>query len=272
MKSIGPSLTAPDLGTQLPHKRCAYFADDIGTKVLLGSFISFDIIACASTRSPPSLDLDYKHILEVFGIDLGSLFGCANRVMALIFEIVLLDNWKRDIEKIRQLSVVELVKRGTTIEERLQQEIRDLEDRHSLGSNQELSGSTLSTSQAEITNIFALSALTYLHVVVSGAYPELPEIAESVSKTITAFKGLTNPRLLRNLIWPFCVSGCLALEGQQSFFRDLVSKAEIVPSTIGTGLQAYRIIEECWEMRKSCSYNCDWVFIMNKLGCNVLLL
>jgi len=244
----------------------------MGTKVLLGSFISFDIIACASTRSLPSLDVDHIQILETFGIDLGSLFGCSNRVMALILEIVLLDNWKRDTEKSYQLSIVELVKRGTKIEERLRQETRDLEDRESFASNLDFSGSTLLTSQAEITYIFALSAITFLHVVVSGPCPELPEIAESVSKTITAFKSLRDPRSLRNLIWPFCVSGCLASEGQQSFFRDFVAKAEIVPSTLGTSLQAYRIIEECWEMRKSCSSNCDWVSVMDKLGCKVILM
>jgi hypothetical protein len=190
-----------------------------------------------------------------------------------MFDIVILDNWKKEAEKTHQLSVIELVKRGAKIEESLRQKIVDLEGTHSLGSS--LLGShrsTLSASQAEITGIFALSALTYLHIVISGAYPELPEIVESVSKTIDAFKRLTNPRLLRNLVWPFCVTGCLAAEGQQGFFRDLVSKAEIVPSTLGTCLQAFKIVEECWEMRKTCSYNCDWVFIMNRLDCNILLI
>ena len=272
MNSIEPSLTASDLETHLQYKRHAYFIDDISTKVLLGSYISFDIIACASTRSHPSLDIDHISILQTFEIDLESIVGCANRVMALILEIVLLDNWKRNIEKDRQLSILELVKRSTKIEERLRQETIDLEDINSLESNLEISGSNLSSSQAQITHIFALSALTYLYVVVSGAYPQLPEITESVSRTITAFEGLKDPKLLRHLIWPFCVSGCLALEGQQSFFRDLISRAEIVPSTIGTGLQAYRIMEECWEMRKISSYNCDWVSGMNKLGCDILLL
>ena len=250
-----------------------YFWDDTGAKVLLGSLISFDIIACASTRSRPSLELDHRHILATFGINLGNLFGCENQVMALIFEVVLLDNWKKEVEETRTLSMVDLVKRGATIEDRLQQKVRYIESTYSLGSNEvESSGNTLSTCAIEITYIFALSALTYLHVVVSGASPELPEIVESVSKTVAAFQCLTDPKLLRNLVWPFCVSGCLAREGQHGFFRDLISNAKINLTTIGTCLQAFRIMEECWAMGKTSSYSCDWALIMNKRGCNVLLI
>jgi len=177
------------------------------------------------------------------------------------------------VERTRQLSVVELVKRGAKIEERLLQKSWDSEGTNSSKSNTlECYSSTSSTSQAEITNIFALSARIYLHVVLSGAYPELPEIAESVSKIITAFKNLADPRLVQKLVWPFCIAGCLALDEQQSFFRNLITNAGIAPSSSGTCLQAFRIIEECWEMRRVCSFNCDWVCVMNKLGRNILLL
>ena len=123
----------------------------------------------------------------------------------------------------------------------------------------------------EITKIFALSAMTYLHVVVSGAHPELPEIMASISKTVAAFQRLTDKKMLRNLVWPFCISGCLAREEQHGIFRDLISAAEITQSTIGTCLEAFKIMEECWEARKTCSCNYDWVSVMNKRGQYVLL-
>ena len=248
--------------------------DAMEAKVLLGSFISFDIIASASTRLPLSfLNLDHRRILNTLDINLESLFGCTNQVMALILDIVCLENWKKEAEEAHQLSLVELVKRGAMIEERLRQEIIDVERVYSLEKNiMKSHDRILSTAQVEITNIFALSATTYLHVVISGAYPELPEIVESVSKTIDAFKSLTEPRLLRNLVWPFCVTGCLASGGQQGFFRELVSKAEITSFTLGTCFQAFKIMEECWELRKTRLYNCDWAFVMNRRGCDVLLL
>ncbi|KAH6674829.1 C6 transcription factor [Halenospora varia] len=274
MKPTTPGSIDLDDGPRQLQERDMLFQDDTGTRVLLGSFISFDIMACASTRSQPSLGLDHQRILETLGIDLGSLFGCANQVMVLIFETALLDNWKREAEQNRQLSMIELVKRGSKIEERLQQEIGNLERTHSLEelNLEESSGNNLLASQDEITNIFALSTLTYLHVVISGAQPELPEIAESVSKTITAFKYLSEPRLLRNLVWPFCISGCLALEEQQSFFRELFSKANAVSSNIGTCGQAFEIMEECWKMRQTCFDNHCWVSIMEKPNLSILLI
>ncbi|KAM3065101.1 hypothetical protein ACMFMG_006140 [Clarireedia jacksonii] len=103
------------------------------------------------------------------------------------------------------LSLKGLVQRGGQIEERLQNELSDLEK------TSPVTGAGGSRAQtAEITRIFALAAVTYLHVVTSGALPELSEIKESVSRTIGAIKRLTDAKLLRNLAWKLCITGCLA--------------------------------------------------------------
>ena len=260
------------IGISEDQQREGFWGGKAETEVLLGSFISFDILASASTRSRPILGLDHIRDLEIFGIDLAGLFGCTNDVMALILQIVLLDNWKKEAEVTRQLSMVELVKRGSKVEERLREKIEELE---SIATTEFVSlldsDHARSASQIEISRIFALSALTYLHVVMSGAHPQLPEIAENVSRTIVALQHLTDPKLLRSLVWPFCVTGCLAQEEQHSLIRDLVSKAEITSLTIGTCFKAFEIIQECWEVRRTCVYNSDWVFVMNKWGHNVLL-
>jgi hypothetical protein len=254
------------------QKRILHSEDDAAIRFLLGSFISFDIISCASTRSSSFLKLDHKLTLERAGIRLEILTGCRNWAMILIFEISLLDDWKREAEKAHKLSIVELAKRGGQIEKRLQEKLADIDDTCPTGTSSGNAYGMFSTStHTEITKIFALSAMIYLHVVMSGAHPELPEIKESVSKTIAAFQSLTDVKLLRNLVWPFCISGCLALDGQQSFFRHLISAAEITQSTVGTCLEAFKIMEECWERRKTCSCSCDWVSIMNKRSHYVLL-
>jgi hypothetical protein len=250
-------------------ERVLHTEDDSAIQFLLGSFISIDIISCASTRSSPFLGLDHRVMLDSTEIHLESLTGCRNWAMTFIFEISLLDKWKKEGEKANKLSITELTRRGANIEERLRERIAntDISIRASSSNTSRISASTCT----EITEIFALTAITYLHVVISGAYPELPEITESVSKTIASFQRLTDPKLLGSLVWPFCVSGCLALDRQHTIFRELVSAAEITPSTIGTCLEAFKIVEECWEMRKSRSFNCDWVSVMNKWGHYVLL-
>lgn len=127
------------------------------------------------------------------------------------------------------------------------------------------------SAYSEINQAFALAAITYLHVVVSGAHPELPEIAETVSSTIAVLKGLEDPSLLRSTVWPFCITGCLAQEEQQSCFRDLLAAAGITKSSTGTCYEAFTIMEEWWVMRKTHAYNRDWASIMNQRGQHVLL-
>jgi hypothetical protein len=154
------------------------------------------------------------------------------------FDISLLDNWRKEAEKSHKLSMIELVKRGMQIENCLRERLNDIEKLPRMD------------SRSEVTKIFALSALIYLYVVISGPYSELQEIKESVARTVIA---LENVKLLRNLVWPFCIAGCFALEGkQQSVFRNLISNAEMIPSTLGTCLGAFKIVEECWKQRKLC--------------------
>lgn len=131
--------------------------------------------------------------------------------MIFIFEISLLNNWKKEAEKARKLSITELAKRGHEIERRLQKKLAAIDSTLSPWTGTSLgnaSETVLAPTSIEITRIFALTAMTYLHVTVSGTHPELPEIVGSVSKTVAALQRLTDPRLLRNLVWPFCISRC----------------------------------------------------------------
>ncbi|KAJ5153821.1 uncharacterized protein N7500_009260 [Penicillium coprophilum] len=177
--------------------------------------------------------------------------------MALILEISLLDKWKKEAQSANKLSFVDLVKRGDGIKGRLRQEIAAIEEI----THPWAGGSLLATSSAtasskppipthpEINKLFLLAAITYLHVVISGPYPEVPEIAESISETVLAFKDLKDPQLLRSSVWPFCISGCLALEKHYGFFRGLVSRAGISQNTTGVCFEALQIMEECWKAR-----------------------
>ena len=273
MGSITPGSTISDHGNRQQGERILHSENASAIRLLLGSFLSFDIIACASTRSDHLLQLDHKFLLENTEINLESITGCRNWVMVLIFEISLLDRWKKEAEKAQKLSIVELTKRGSQIEERLRKRLADTENKPSIGSSTDNnSGILLASPYNEVTKIFAFAAMTYLHVVISGAFPELPEIIESVSKTIDAFHRLTDKKLLRSLVWPFCISGCLSLDGQHAIFRELVSAAEITQSTTGTCLEALKIMEACWDTRKISPCNCDWASVMNKWGYYVLLL
>ncbi|GLA61274.1 hypothetical protein AtubIFM54640_001793 [Aspergillus tubingensis] len=254
------------LGNQSPSSE-----DDCTAKLLLGSFVSLDIIASASTRRAPFLEIDHVQILDHFGISLEILMGCRNSIMALISEVSALDRWKKEAEAARKLSIIELAQRGGQLEERLRRELADLEQVSAPGSLSAWGSSATpggSRAHPSINKAFGLGAIAYLHVVLSGAHPELPEIAQTVSEAIIVFQMLRDQRLLSSVVWPFCIVGCLAQPDQRPSFRELFTTAE---ATVGTLAEAFRVMEECWQARKSRTSECDWVSVMNERGDYVLL-
>lgn len=71
----------------------------IAINFLLGSFLSFDIISCASVRSKPVLEVDHLFLLENAHIQIHNHVGCENWAMIQLFKVSQLDVWKKDAEK-----------------------------------------------------------------------------------------------------------------------------------------------------------------------------
>lgn len=241
---------------------------DTSISFLLGFFIHIHIVTCASARSSQFLISDHKVLLEIGEINMADLIGCSNWVMTSIFDISSLDRWKKEEEDAHRLSLIELTNRGRQIEECLLSRLACIENDPSarLQADAHLRPEFIKT---EITRIFALSAITYLHVVISGAYPDIPDIKRSVSKTIDALRSLPDPKLLQRVVWPYCISGCLAADEQRNVFRELVSLPRI---THGTCLEALSLMEECWRLRKTGSSSHDWASVMEKRGQHILLI
>ncbi|PWY87259.1 C6 transcription factor [Aspergillus sclerotioniger CBS 115572] len=273
MPLIMPDATGPAYPSGQSDEPGPSSEDRSAADFLLGSFISLDIIAAASTRRAPFLEIDHVQALDRLEIPLETLVGCRNSIMALICEVSALDRWKKESEVARKLSIIDLAKRGGQLEERLRQELASLEQmpvaEPSVWGPSPIPGAC--PTHPGISKAFGLAAIAYLHVVISGAHPELPEIAKIVSEIIVVFQTLRDQRLLQNVVWPFCISGCLALEEHQRCFRDLFAASEGTEPTGGTLGEAYQVMEECWQARKSRSSDCDWVSIMNERGEYVLL-
>ncbi|KIM92742.1 hypothetical protein OIDMADRAFT_185052 [Oidiodendron maius Zn] len=240
------------------------------------AFIWLDILSCVSLRAKPSIEI-HEHLIEDSSLQFKTLMGCENWVMVLIIKISALDEWKKESERHgRRLSMMELVRRATKIEECLKNKLAynpmnfDPPTPHS-NSSRTTHSEKFSGYSSVVTRIFARSTLTYLYVVISGAYPELQEIRESVEATIASFRELPHAWLLSSLVWPFCITGCLALKEQQFFFRDLVARAGMNENISSTCQKALQVMEECWRMRENELGSCDWTDAMNSLGWQVLL-
>lgn len=247
------------------HQDRAIPHPDTSISFLLGFFVYMHIITCASTRSSQYLISDHKVLHETGEINLADLIGCSNWAMIFIFEISSLDKWKKKEEDAHRLSLIDLANRGHQIEECLMSRLASIENERALVDAQ-LRPDFIKT---EITRIFALSAITYLHVVISGAYPDIPEIKRSVAKTIDALRSLPDPKLPPHVVWPYCISGCLAADEQQKVFRELVSLPRI---THGTYSEALSLMEECWRLRKMGSSSHDWASTMERRGQYILFI
>lgn len=186
--------------------------------------------------------------------------GCQNEVMLLIAKAVALDAWKKESKEQGKLSMVQLVSRATKVED----DLKLVPAKISPNDCQPGHASTNLCGINEVTRIFASSALIYLHGIVSGAQPELPEIQENVAKTITMFEHLSDRQWLRSFVWPLCVTG-MAPREQECFFRNLISGMGVESYMFGSARNTMRMIENCWTKREVRAEIWDWETCMNSL-------
>jgi len=245
--------------------------DHTAVKFLLTSFPYLDIMASVSLRAKRCLDLNHEFLLEGNCIQLDQLFGCENWALLLLSKINELDTWKMECEKNGKLSIAELAKRASKIEDELEVRLDKIPLRDGDQSQKPSSRTHIDdNTSSELTRIFALSGLTYLHIVVSGPHPDLPEIVASVSRTVHAFEKLSNKDLLPNMVWPFCVTGCMVSEDKQDVFRALISAGSTQQAAFGTFRRACEIVEKCWKTRTT-GTTCEWSSVMESMGQQILL-
>ncbi|KAK4206700.1 fungal-specific transcription factor domain-containing protein [Rhypophila decipiens] len=99
------------------------------------------------------------------------------------------------------------------------------------------------------TYVFAQGTLTYLYLVANGYQPLAPEIRGSVALTLSMLKALPTRTCVRTVIWPFTITGCLALEEEQDSFGDFVERMGRV-GELGSVKKALGVMRGVWDWRK----------------------
>ncbi|KAK2801680.1 hypothetical protein FQN51_005224 [Onygenales sp. PD_10] len=243
-------------------------------KWIISSVLWFDTASILNSESKPILFDHYIKILRDQGRDASSVAfsNCENWVLLSILQIHDLRIWKRKAQTAGSLSVWALTKRASSIREGLEADIaityQWLSQRHSDGEE------VLSEYMKKLsTYIFACSAAILLETVASGGHPSLPEIQRAVCRTIGALELFPDTDLLRTLVWPLCVSGCLAEPYQYCFFRELV--ASVTKLNMGNLQNVLEILERCWSLRRVEPTRPDgvtWEDAMASLGRDILLI
>lgn len=122
-----------------------------------------------------------------------------------------------------------------------------------------------------VTLIFACTALMYLEISVFGSMKS-HSIDNSIQQVISALKMLPEPAMVRGLIWPLCVAGCMASTVEdQEFFRSLASNGIRDAGAFGNSGEALRILEKSWKFQRSEGRPVDCGKCTRRLGDCVLL-
>ncbi|KAF2102885.1 hypothetical protein NA57DRAFT_71871 [Rhizodiscina lignyota] len=253
--------------------------------------IVFDLLACASSRKAPHLMEYYDKVLP--WATLSDILGCDTWAMLTIAEIAALHEWKVKEDMNGTLSMWNLVERGRAIQAGLDEKIASL-NQYLQGQSPSAKGSSPQTHLIDlITLVYAHASKVYLHTVISGANGAIPEVAAAVRETLLAIRNVvavTDKHIIRALVWPVCIAGCMASNpgfstSQDSSagpnetadltedFRKLITDMGSEALQFGNSSVVLKVMETCWRQRAQAGNNrdCDWYTAMETSNMNVLL-
>jgi len=255
---------------------------EAAVKFLVATYTWMDVLATTVTGKPPIFEDLYDRLLEGEDrwINTSKVNGVANWVLLLIGKISSLYAWKREAKAEGKLSVIELVSRATRIENEINERLAEMSKVPSPACVSPenvlyIPLANLWPHTRYVTQMYASAALTYLHVVVSGPQPELPEIRRNVVNTINTLKERPDPLLVRSMYWPVFITGSMALKGEEDIFRNMMASVGIGPNSIGSGWKMLQVLEQCWSTRDVQDYESGdgyYVNVMASIGERILVL
>lgn len=277
------------MGREIWHvrsqERRAWSSDQAAFRFYSALLILDDVIASTSMEEPPKL-LEYHVQLLTNNhcpdgrppLSLEEFIGCENWVMLQIGQISALDAWKKSMIKAGQLDMMELVARASMIKQILLGNLARLDavanapriNPLGLFTNNDQLPPMPGGTPAFVTRVWAHAALLYLSTTVSGWQPASANVRESVLRVLTLLEQMPAPELLRTMIWPFCVVGCLAAEAEECRLRAMADA--LVPHRLfGPARKALEIMENVWRRRPELGIDTDFAACASGLGCTTLL-
>ena len=265
----------------MSRQRRAWSSDQAAFRFYSALLIVDDIIASTCMETPPRL-LEYHARLLTNGgspnekpsLNLEDFIGCENWVMLQIGETAALDAWKKSMRKAGQLDMIELVARASTIKQVLLDNLARLDAAANTLKTNALGLFTVYNDQlpsmpggfsAFVTRVWAHAALLYLSVVVSGWQPASAGIRENVGRTLVLLEQMPAPELLRTMVWPFCMVGCLAEREEECRLRAM-AEALVPHRLFGAARKALEIMENVWKCRNELNIDTDFAASVCSLG------
>lgn len=225
-----------------------------------------DIVASTVSQESPGLYEHHRSLLSSYDslgpvVDLEASIGCQNWALLQIGEIAALDAWKQQCKEAGSLDNLLLLHRASIVKTAIEADLALLEANpiivpqvscnllHAFIVDEGQQSRLPSTQSPLVTQVWAHAALIYLFVVVSGWQPASDEVRYHVRRIVELLTHqISPPALLRTMVWPFCVAGCLAEPAQEPHLRGLVETLQPL-SLFGTVGKALEIMEQVWRSR-----------------------
>ncbi|KAL4072755.1 fungal-specific transcription factor domain-containing protein [Scleroderma yunnanense] len=225
-----------------------------------------------------------RNAVEELDTRVESLTGCPDEALLGIAEISSLECWKSQEFRNGTLSMKELIRRGDVLERHLRADnqsgySQDVDQTRlhpeSAMSDTSTTRHSGATSQVDVTrqvvaSIFREAAIMYLHIVLSGANPGVPEIMRSVEIIIIFLRQLPVSIVDRVLIFPIYLVGCMTDNPVQ---REVL-KTRLLNMQDGFGNihQTVRVLETVWHRRDNRGGVVEWRDLLHVQGRHRLLL
>lgn len=241
-----------------------FSSTQVALRFFAAKIILADIVSSSALEQVPRLNDYYEKLMSGQGeasLNMKDVTGCENWVFLSIADTVALDAWKKETKTNGNFSFMTLVQRAGKVLEKLDRGLAMLNAEESRAQNapnqrgEVFAEFTLLRSMRPpqdayytITRIWATAARLYLIVVLSGWSPGTSEVDELVSDNLKLLQDLNKPSWLMPLAWPFCVTGCLVSESQESVVESIFDRTKAL-SNVGGLAEAMKIVRETWKRR-----------------------
>lgn len=230
---------------------------------LMAQVLWFEILASASIGLRPHMP--YRTWLNSGCVDMMDVMGCENWIMEVIGDLATLDAQRASLgldefEESRKsaesclLDGIETMKRQQT--------------RVPADPNVTMNGQLECSTANYVSLAFAESALVWCRFLATSPGGLLNAGCEAaVAQAVETLSKAPESTPLRGLVWPICIAGSLASNGQQHLVKEIMDRiARQANTSFGNCGPVMEIIKHCWEAqmdwRTAMAFNSNYVLLI----------
>ncbi|KAF5537615.1 Zn2 Cys6 DNA-binding protein [Fusarium mexicanum] len=244
----------------------------------VGLMLFDDIVAAASSNQEPQLFQYHQHLLggDDPALELEVIIGVKSCILRLLGQVASLNAKKHQDQAAGNLDELELAQHASTIMESLTASIEQLQESSSPSSNpqsgerdylEELRAHYDSRDRARDTGLvsqtWAHATMVYLITVVSGWQPANAILRHHIDQIVQLLTGQIPIPLIRTIVWPLCVAGCLADPPQRRVLLGVLGTLQ--PITLFSSVhKSVMIMERTWQ--RGSGFQSGNQPVMNNIG------